>query len=811
MGAKKIYYSMFLLLSICFFINFYTSFGADSISANHSLSGNQTIVSSGGKYELGFFKPGKSSKYYIGIWFKEISEQTVVWVANREKPVSNKHSSELKVVDGNLVLFDERQTQVWSTETNSAFPSPVAVLLDDGNFVLRNGSSSTLWQSLDYPSHTWLPGSKISYDKRTNKTKTLTSWKNSEDPAPGFYTLEVDPINNQGVIMWNRSKLIWRSGPWDGQAFGLVPDMHHNSYSLFNFSYVSNENETSFSYYVIQTPSFVSRTIIDYSGQFQLFSWLGETNEWSLIWAVPKQQCEVSDVCGAYGICNQLALPPCNCLPGFKSRFERSWGLGDYSGGCVRSLRLECGETNTSNGGKDMFGKYSNVKLPNNSQSVSSVGSARGCKSICWSNCACGAYAYHDGTCFTWNKDIYNMQQLSKDDTSGKDIFIRLSPLEFSERSRKVVYWAVGGSCAAMVIIFLGVSFLIGRKKLSQVKEGAKAVEGTLVAYGYKDIKSATKNFSERLGGGGFGSVFKGILPDSTVIAVKKLKGISQGEKQFRNEVSTIGNIQHVNLVHLRGFCSQGNEKLLVYEYMSKGSLDSHIFKAEKGKSILSWKTRYAISLGIAKGLVYLHEKCIDCIIHCDIKPENILLDDFMCPKVADFGLAKLVGHDFSRVLTTMRGTRGYLAPEWISGAAITSKADVYSYGMMLFEFVSGRRNMEQTRDGKVDFFPARAAKVMIDGGDILGILDPNLDGSADAEQVTRICKIACWCIQEDENVRPSMSKIVQILEGVMELNLPPDLRSLQLFMDMENEENIVFYTNSLSSSNSQELEILHT
>ncbi|XP_063935391.1 G-type lectin S-receptor-like serine/threonine-protein kinase At2g19130 [Daucus carota subsp. sativus] len=571
--------------------------------------------------------------------------------------------------------------------------------------------------------------------------------------------------------------------------------MYPNSYALFNFSYVSNKNETSFSYSSIRTLSFISRLVIDNSGQIKLLSWLDKTNKWSFIWSEPKQQCEVSNVCGAYGICNQLSLPFCNCLPAFRSRFERSWNLGDYSGGCVRDIELDCGKTNTSNGGKDMFGKYSYVKLPNNSQSVPFVSSAKGCKSICRSSCSCSAYAYHDSACFTWSGALFNMQQLSKDNADGKVIYIRLSSLEFSQKSRRVVYGVAGGS--SMVVLTILVGFILARK----FKRGSeRAVEGTLVAFGYKDILSATKNFSERLGGGGFGSVFKGTMPDSTVIAVKKLEGLSQGEKQFRNEVSTIGNIQHVNLVHLRGFCSQGNEKLLVYEYMSKGSLDSHIFKADTSSSILSWKTRYEIALGIAKGLVYLHEKCVDCIIHCDVKPENILLNDDMCPKIADFGLAKLVGRDFSRVLTTMRGTRGYLAPEWISGAAITTKADVYSYGMMLFEFVSGRRNMEQTRDGIVNFFPARAANVTVDGGEILNILDPNLNFIADVEEVTKICRVACWCIQDDENLRPSMSQIVQILEGVLEVNLPPDPRSFQLFLDMKNEEDIVFFTGKLPS-----------
>uniref|UniRef100_A0A5B7A678 Protein kinase domain-containing protein n=1 Tax=Davidia involucrata TaxID=16924 RepID=A0A5B7A678_DAVIN len=269
-------------------------------------------------------------------------------------------------------------------------------------------------------------------------------------------------------------------------------------------------------------------------------------------------------------------------------------------------------------------------------------------------------------------------------------------------------------------------------------------------------------------------------------------------------EVSTIGTIQHVNLVRLRGFCSEGNKKLLVYDYMPNGSLESHLFRGKDSK-VLDWKTRYQIALGTARGLAYLHEKCRDCIIHCDIKPENILLDAELCPKVADFGLSKLLGREFSRVLTTMRGTRGYLAPEWISGVAITAKADVYSYGMMLFEFLSGRRNSEPSEDGKIKFFPTWAASVTIGGGgggDILSLLlDHSLEGNADAEEVTRICRVACWCIQDDENHRPSMGQVVQILEGVLDVNLPPIPRSLQLFVDNHDQDDIVFFTSSSSQS----------
>lgn len=234
---------------------------------------------------------------------------------------------------------------------------------------------------------------------------------------------------------------------------------------------------------------------------------------------------------------------------------------------------------------------------------------------------------------------------------------------------------------------------------------------------------------------------------------------------------------------------------------MPNGSLDSHLFREKEGQ-VLDWKTRYEIALGTARGLTYLHEKCRDCIIHCDIKPENILLDAEFCPKVADFGLAKLIGREFSRALTTMRGTRGYLAPEWISGVAITAKADVYSYGMMLFELVSGMRNSEQSQDEKFKFFPTWAASVVVQGGDVFNLLDRRLENNADEEELRRIARVACWCIQDDENHRPTMGQVVQILEGVLEVNPPRVPRSLQLFV--ENHEHIVFFTDSSSGESSK-------
>ncbi|XWS68556.1 hypothetical protein CRYUN_Cryun04dG0100100 [Craigia yunnanensis] len=533
---------------------------------------------------------------------------------------------------------------------------------------------------------------------------------------------------------------------------------------IYNFSYVSNANESYFTY-SLYDPTIISRFIMDVSGQIKQLSWLESSKLWNLFWSQPRRQREVYAFCGAFGSCNEKALPFCNCLEGFQPKLEANWNLSDYSGGCERKTKLQCENASLANGKSNKFLESPNMVLPQHALPMT-VRSISECESTCLQNCACIAYAYDSDGCKIWMEDLLDLQQLAEDASNGKTIHVRLAASEFlsSSNNKGIIIVAVAGS----VGLFLGlVMFAMWRWR--RTMKTPKAVEGT--------------------------------LPDSTAIAVKQLESISQGEKQFRTEVSTVGTIQHVNLVRLRGFCSEGTRKLLVYDYMPNVSLDAHLFH-EKNSKALDWKTRYKIALGTARGLAYLHEKCRDCIIHCDIKPENILLDAEFCPKIADFGLAKLVGRDFSRVLTTMRGTRGYLAPEWISGVAISAKADVYSYGMMLFEFVSGRRNSEQSEDGKVRFFPTWAASLITQEGDVLSLLDSRLNGDAPVEELSRICKVACWCIQDDESHRPPMSQVVQILEGVVDVNLPAVPRSLQVFVD--NQEHVIFFTESSSSQSSQ-------
>uniref|UniRef100_A0ACD5VLU1 Uncharacterized protein n=1 Tax=Avena sativa TaxID=4498 RepID=A0ACD5VLU1_AVESA len=331
-----------------------------------------------------------------------------------------------------------------------------------------------------------------------------------------------------------------------------------------------------------------------------------------------------------------------------------------------------------------------------------------------------------------------------------------------------------------ILLMLIGlVFFWIRRKRLERLSNCNR----TLMVFSEVQMKKATKSFSEKIGEGSFGCVFKGALPGFSFVAVKKLKGVAQGEKQFRAEVQTIGIIRHVNLVRLLGFCAQGRARLLVYEYMENGSLNSHLFS--KSSAQLTWDLRYRIAHGTARGLAYIHEECRECIIHCDMKPDNVLLDAEFCPKIADFGMAKLVGRDFSRALTTMRGTIGYLAPEWIYGLPITHKADVYSYGMMLLEIISGRRNANKCMEGMYSYFPLFAA-TKVNEGDIICLLDPRLEGQANTEQLNKACRIACWCIQDAEDHRPMMGQVVCMLEGVMEVETPPIPKSFQNYVGME-------------------------
>ncbi|MCO5593871.1 hypothetical protein L7F22_047890 [Adiantum nelumboides] len=322
------------------------------------------------------------------------------------------------------------------------------------------------------------------------------------------------------------------------------------------------------------------------------------------------------------------------------------------------------------------------------------------------------------------------------------------------------------------------------------------------VEYSYCSIASATKSFINVIGEGGFGKVYKGaqLVPhnagstthieaegsDNMQIAVKVLEMRSKHMKnQLLNELGTIGRIHHVNVVRLLGFCVQEDHEMLVYEYVANGSLDRSLFAKRKDgdkvdndadQRVLDWSERYAIAVGVARGLSYLHEECRHRTVHCDIKPQNILLDDAMSPKIADFGLSRLMDRDESQVVTLARGTPGYMAPEfWRGGESkLSTKFDVYSYGMVLLELISGRQNFAyDDAMGSVCCIPAVAFEAAMQSNGA-AILDTRLGAHEDVineaqwNQIWTVAFVALWCIQDHPASRPSMSEVVQYLEGTI-------------------------------------------
>ncbi|KAH7443332.1 hypothetical protein KP509_02G029700 [Ceratopteris richardii] len=315
--------------------------------------------------------------------------------------------------------------------------------------------------------------------------------------------------------------------------------------------------------------------------------------------------------------------------------------------------------------------------------------------------------------------------------------------------------------------------------------EFLKTLTGLPTRFTFKELESATANFGLKLGRGGFGSVYEGILSDGCKVAVKRLEREGHGQKEFCAEVATISRVRHLNLVFLKGFCVEGAERLLVYEYMSGGSLDRWIFQDKISASdsvpakfiVLSWKTRFDIALDIARGLTYLHEECEEKILHLDIKPQNILLDTKFHAKLSDFGLSRSMDRAQSRVLTTMRGTPGYLAPEWFNDEGIDIKADVYGYGMVLLELVSGRRSVDQSQSNPENWYLPTMAFKKVQNKAALELVDPMLIGTldaADCHQIVMSVNIALWCIQDKVSLRPKMSTVVQMLDGSTSVEDPP-------------------------------------
>ncbi|XP_010476044.1 PREDICTED: G-type lectin S-receptor-like serine/threonine-protein kinase SRK [Camelina sativa] len=602
-----------------FFLVFLFTDGSFLLSEEpFTFSGNKTIASHGDVFELGIFKPDSSSpdedRWYLGIWFKRISERTYVWVANRDKPLS-KPTGTIRVRKSNLILSDESNTVVWSTNvTEESERSPiVAELLDDGNFVLRHTNNKSrdafLWQSFDFPTDTLLPGMKLGWEHRTGRYSFLTSWKDFNDPSSGDFSYHIESARgNRGfpaLFLWNGRNKMNRLSPWDGVASFGVP--HNQPLAYLTFTLTANKEEVSFSFQTSDR-KYTSRLTLTSVGSVQQLMWNETSSTWDMLWHSPTDACDIYKYCGPYSYCD---ISTCTCMKGFEPMDPQAWALGNRGDGCVREKPLSCSD--------DKFFRLINCKLPDTTNAfVDWQVGFNECEQRCVNDCNCTAFTTVEQSgssgCVIWTRELLDVRN-SDYVTDGHDLFVKYHE-----------------NFSAEII--------------------AENLELPIMSF--ETISRATDDFSvsNKLGSGGFGVVYKGIL-DGQEIAVKRLSDTSdQGIDEFKSELTLITKVQHVNLVRLFGYCINGEEKLLIYEYLENKSLDLHLFDETKSDK-LNWPERIEIALGVARGLLYLHEYSATMIIHRDLKPSNILLDKDMRPKISDFGTARIFERGNSNVETT--------------------------------------------------------------------------------------------------------------------------------------------------------------
>ncbi|KAH0651207.1 hypothetical protein KY285_031325 [Solanum tuberosum] len=422
------------------------------------------------------------------------------------------------------------------------------------------------------------------------------------------------------------------------------------------------------------------------------------------------------------------------------------------------------------------------------------------CKRVCLRNCSCKAVAFRydsdgatSGSCLLLN-EVFSL--INSEDGMDRGVFLKVqnssktlsnsTKIAGGKKSRPHTV-IIGSTLGAFFGIILSITacFVIFKKRTHDSTKAGDFMDlepilpGMLIRFSYNELRIITEDFSRKLGEGGFGSVYEGTLSNGTKIAVKRLDGLGHVMESFLTEVNIVGGIHHVNLVKLIGFCAEKSQRLLIYEHMVNGSLDRWIYHKNEENG-LGWHTRQRIITDIAKGLAYLHDECSQKIIHLDIEPQNILLDKNFNAKISDFGLSKLIDKDESKVVTRMRGTPGYLAPEWLR-SVITEKVDVYAFGIVLLEVLCGRKNLDRSQaDEDVHLLSVFERK--LEQQQLMDIVDKNNeDMQIHKEAVTEMMSIAAWCLQGDFNKRPSISLVVKALEGLVsvETNLDYDFTIL--------------------------------
>ncbi|XP_057842114.2 G-type lectin S-receptor-like serine/threonine-protein kinase SD2-5 [Cryptomeria japonica] len=745
------------------------------------LSNNISYAGENLQYGCGFFcyaapcDTGYSFAVFFVIYNTSYSAPDLlqmVWTTNGDRLVQDNATLGLTPT-GDLVLKDADGTLVWSTNTfTNDFQG--MVMEESGNLVLLNSSNGTMWQSFDHPTDTLLSGQKMMVGQN------LTAYISLTNTSTGMF---YGSLNRDGFALFTAT---------------TPPQMYFRSTATdLNFSFIRFDNR-SLLYYLEGSPSNpipipINISIphdslylkISYDGHMKFYSLQADIGIYDLDFLSVVNpllsRCDYPTICGQYGMCT---TDRCDC-PG-KDKYFFQIDPSNPSSGCTPYNPLVCSRTPTQS---SRTPRHSFLQLEHVSyfsyrwenDSIGELVTGDYCRNLCSTNCSCKAafflYGFNAnsslGYCFI-KSSVFSFQMNNK----ASDLFYNSTAyIKFQPKPKRVHYSVifitvslVGGSVALFLFLWVWIyKFRKGGQEEQKNDEDLDFPAGSPVRYSFEELQKATNDFSLKLGSGGFGSVYEGILLDDTKIAVKRLDRAGEGSKEFRAEVETLGNIHHLNLVRLKGFCAEKSHRMLVYEYLPNGSLDKWIFPNESRQHLLDWKTRSKVILHIARGLSYLHEECRERIIHFDIKPQNILLDENFNAKVSDFGLAKLINREQNEVITMLRGTPGYMAPELLD-MEFTEKADIYSFGVMVVEILSGRRSRELTQPGS-GLFPLLQRKA--EEGGLVDLVDTEIkdEGIGAEQEAAEVLGIALCCIQYDFTKRPAMSTVVKALENMSEMD----------------------------------------
>jgi hypothetical protein len=776
---------LLLLLLFCLFSIRKALSLQPNISSGSTLYTNSTPSfwpSPSGHFAFGFYPTGNGFK--VGIWVVGSPKNTIVWTSRRNDPVISPGAALVFSTDGRLLLLSSTgQVQPVAETTQTA---SVASMHDSGNFVLYNSSSKIIWASFDSPTDTLLVLQKLVpenmlYSSISETDTSIGNFKLSLNRDGSLYAFPIRSLQDVKYIYWSSfSKSIGRN-----LTLNLAAD---SRFYLSSSSGLAVLNLTAGGH-LVDGSKVLYRATFDVDGILRLYRHQmgskGSSNI-SILWEAitPENRCSVKGICGPNSFCSvDGADLSCLCPPGFEFVDPKQANIG---------CKLNSTAKNDCFGDKGKA-NYRMTSLPNTAWEsgeydlLSSV-NEEACSENCLEDCNCVVATFWDEMCF---KQKLPLRFGRRNGSRPTKALVKITRESLPDDTNVVVNEITKKLGKKLVIVgvvlitlsiflFLFSGYLIfkyqiwgNRMRIRKSNPPDVVQEINVTSFTYDQLVKATNNFREEIGRGASGKVYKGSLQamngGGQEIAVKRLeKMVEERESVFKNEMKIIGRTHHKNLLQLIGFCSEGSNRLLVYEFMKNGSLGDLLFKS---RSRPSWNERRRILVEIARGIHYLHEECQTRIIHCDIKPHNILMDESGSAKISDFGLSKLLKPDQTKTYTMARGTRGYVAPEWDqSNAPITVKADVYSFGVLLLEIVCCRKNLVLAGPEEEMVLTDWVYKCYL-AGELEEVVD---ETELDMEELEKVVKVGLWCVHTEAALRPSMKSVIMMLEGTVVTQAPP-------------------------------------